>query len=167
MPEPRDKKLYKKVKSLADKKFNSRSGIYRSSWIVREYKRRGGTYKGSRTKTTGLTRWFSEKWVDLNRPVRNSRNKTVGYEPCGRKESAGKYPLCRPTRRVTSQTPKTWKELSSKAITQAKRDKEKVKGRSNITFGKQHGGGQESTRVFYFGDDSLTDMFKHFNLGSN
>ena len=40
MPEPINKSLYDKVKKLADKKFNSKTGIYKSSWIVKEYKKR-------------------------------------------------------------------------------------------------------------------------------
>jgi len=40
-PVPIDKDLYKFVVSLANKKFDSPSGIYRSSWIVREYKKLG------------------------------------------------------------------------------------------------------------------------------
>lgn len=33
-----DKELYEYVKTLANEKFKSKTGIYRSSWIVREYK---------------------------------------------------------------------------------------------------------------------------------
>jgi len=40
MVEPINKKLYNHVKKLANQKFKSKSGIYRSSWIVREYKKR-------------------------------------------------------------------------------------------------------------------------------
>ena len=51
-----------------------------------------------------LTRWFKEKWVDVK----------TG-KPCGRQkgESRG-YPACRPSKRVSSKTPKTTKEMSSK-----------------------------------------------------
>ena len=46
MPEPINKSLYEKVKKSANKKFSSKTGIYKSSWIVKEYKKRGGKYKG-------------------------------------------------------------------------------------------------------------------------
>ena len=42
--EPKDISLYKYVKSLADKKFESPTSIYKSSWIIREYKKRGGGF---------------------------------------------------------------------------------------------------------------------------
>ena len=49
-----------------------------------------------------LTRWFKEKWVDVK----------TG-KPCGRQkgESRG-YPACRPSKRISSKTPKTRSELS-------------------------------------------------------
>lgn len=55
-PTPIDSKLYDKVVAQATLIFKSTRGIYRSAWIVKEYKRLGGTY-------TGLRRWFKEKWI--------------------------------------------------------------------------------------------------------
>lgn len=137
--EPKNKKLYNYVKSLANKKFKSKSGVYRSSWIVREYKKRGGVYKsGSKTSKSGLKRWYKEKWVDLNRPIRNSKGKIVGYKSCGRKSSGikgKKYPLCRPSKRVSPRTPRTYKQISKGSLSKAKREKSKVKGSKNIKFG--------------------------------
>lgn len=50
-----------------------------------------------------LKRWFKEKWVD----VRTGK-------PCGRKKGESRaYPYCRPSKRVSSKTPKTSSELSS------------------------------------------------------
>ena len=51
-----------------------------------------------------LTRWFKEKWVDVK----------TG-KPCGRQkgEKRGGYPACRPSKRVSSKTPKNTKEMSS------------------------------------------------------
>jgi len=49
----------------------------------------------------GLSRWFSEKWVDLSRPKKGG-----GFEPCGRKDaSEGKYPKCVPASRAAKMTP--------------------------------------------------------------
>jgi hypothetical protein len=61
----------------------------------------------------GLDRWFAEKWVDIK----------TG-KPCGRQkgESRG-YPACRPSKRVSSKTPKTSSELSSKERSKFKASK--------------------------------------------
>ena len=129
MPEPLDKVLYNRIKKEANKQFKSPSGIYRSSWIVREYLRRGGKYAGKKDENSGLSRWFKEKWVDLNRPIQG----TSQYENCGRDNvDIGKYPLCRPSKRITKDTPKTYKELSQKSIRKAKREK---KSADSISFG--------------------------------
>lgn len=52
----------------------------------------------------GLDRWFAEKWVDVK----------TGKE-CGRQEGEKRagYPACRPSKRVSKDTPKTASELSS------------------------------------------------------
>lgn len=119
-----DKKLYQTVKDDANKKFQSKSGIYRSSWIVREYKKRGGIYTGSKPVNTGLDRWFKEKWVNL----RTTGNK---FDPCGRPSvktgDTSPYPLCRPSIRITSATPKTIKEISKEKIKRNLKIKEKIK----------------------------------------
>ena len=51
-----------------------------------------------------LRRGFHEEWVDVK----------TG-KPCGRQkgEKRGGYPACRPSKRVSSKTPKTTKEMSS------------------------------------------------------
>jgi len=52
----------------------------------------------------GLDRWFAEKWVDVK-----------SGKACGRQEGESRaYPACRPSKRVSSKTPKTSSELSSK-----------------------------------------------------
>ena len=60
-----------------------------------------------------LRRWFDEKWVDVK----------TG-KPCGRQkgESRG-YPACRPSKRVSSKTPKTTGEMSSKEKNRFKKAK--------------------------------------------
>ncbi len=61
-----------------------------------------------------LKRWFDEKWVDVK----------TGKD-CGRgKDEKGRpYPACRPSKRVSSKTPKTTKELSSKEKSKFKKAK--------------------------------------------
>ena len=46
-----------------------------------------------------------------------------------------KYPLCRPTKRVTFATPKTVSEISKRDIASAKREKQKIRHTGNIKFG--------------------------------
>ena len=104
--------LWNKAKSIADKHFKKPSG-YKSGFITKYYKEHGGKFKG-KPKMEGLKRWFEEKWV-------NQRGE-VGYKKKG--------DLYRPTKRVTSKTPKTWSELSKTQIKKAKEKKKKV-GRVN------------------------------------
>ena len=54
--------LYSRVKSEAKRKFKIFPSAYASAWIVKEYKKRGGTYKGKKSGTTGVARWMKEKW---------------------------------------------------------------------------------------------------------
>ena len=61
-----------------------------------------------------LTRWFKEKWVDVK----------TG-KPCGRQkgEKRAGYPACRPSKRVSSKTQKTTKEMSSREKLKFKKTK--------------------------------------------
>ena len=48
-----------------------------------------------------LKEWFKEKWVDVSKKVDGK------HPPCGRKDADGKsYPKCRPSKKVSSETPK-------------------------------------------------------------
>jgi hypothetical protein len=47
-PTPTNKKLYATVRAAAKKKFKVWPSAYASSWLVKEYKRRGGKYSGSK-----------------------------------------------------------------------------------------------------------------------
>lgn len=60
MAQPRNKSLYNKVKVLANKKFGFLSSAHKSSWIVREYKKRGGKYIGFKPKYSGLKEWYKK-----------------------------------------------------------------------------------------------------------
>lgn len=133
---PTNKKLYDYVVNLANKKFLAPSSIYRSSWIVREYKKRGGEYSGTINKKKGLLRWYKENWINLNKPIKSKTGKIIGYEKCGRSSSNNKeqYPLCRPEKRITKETPKTYKELSKKQIQTAKINKQKYTYKKHIKF---------------------------------
>jgi len=61
----------------------------------------------------GLTRWFKENWVDVK----------TG-KPCGRQKGEKRgYPACRPSKRVSSKTPKTTGEMSAAEKARFKREK--------------------------------------------
>jgi len=123
MPEPINQVLYASVKREANQKFSTPTSAYKSGWIVQEYKRRGGRYSGQRSKGL-LKRWFDEKWVN------------VSGGPCGRSRATtnGKYPVCRPSKRISKGTPTTIKELSKSQIRSAIRRKQKVKQSGRIKF---------------------------------
>jgi hypothetical protein len=140
MAVPLNTKLYDTVKKAADSKFFAKTSAYKSAWIVREYKKRGGAYSSPKKsrQPSGLRRWFAEAWVDMERPVRKN-GKIVAYEQCGRNNASnnkkaltGRYPYCRPSRRVTRHTPATVRELSSKRLSTAKKTKQVVKHRSRV-----------------------------------
>ncbi len=83
--------------------------------------------------------------MDLERPIKDTKGKIVGYEPCGRAEASAKgtYPLCRPLRRVNKTTPATVEEIKKgkdrvgrpiKPLQQVEAEKQKVKQKGHIVF---------------------------------
>merc|ERR1712006_50205 len=91
-----------------------RSGILVIKYIKAYFEKykKDNAYIGKKTKKKGLRKWFHEKWV-------NQRGK-VGYKY--------KNDIYRPSKRITSKTPITHKELSKKEIIMARREKY-IKGR--------------------------------------
>lgn len=47
-PTPTNPALYARVKAAAKRKFDVTPSAYSSAWIVREYKKRGGKYRGKK-----------------------------------------------------------------------------------------------------------------------
>lgn len=82
----------------------------------------------------GLDRWFAEKWVDIK----------TGKE-CGRDEGESRkgYPACRPSRRVSDDTPKTASELSSSEREKFKRSKTSSE-RINYQHRRKEYGGEQT-----------------------
>ena len=136
-PEIYDKKLYSDIKKEADKLFSSKTGIYKSSWIVSQYIKRGGKYIGNKPKNTGLKRWYKEIWVDLSRPVVQDDGKKIGYKNCGRNSQKDpKYPLCRPSKRVNKNTPLTVSEIDTSRLDGMIKEKQIKKSKKNMKFKK-------------------------------
>lgn len=102
-----NKKLYASIKAKIKKSIKGRRwGAYDSGRLVREYKAKGGKYRGSKGKTD-LGRWYKEKWVDACAwPKR---------KPCGRKTKE-KIAYCRPSKKVDSKTPKLVQKLTKDQI---------------------------------------------------
>jgi hypothetical protein len=76
--------------------------------------------KSSRSTKDGLSRWFSEEWIDVCKLPR--------IVPCGRKsasKSKRSYPYCRPRYKITSKSPKSARSLSSYEIKKRCRKKRK------------------------------------------
>ncbi len=79
-----------------------------------------GLYESIRN-VGGLTRWFAENWVDIK----------TG-KPCGRSKGEKRsYPACRPSKRVSSKTPKTVGEMTKSEKERFKREKT---GKKKITY---------------------------------
>lgn len=114
---PTDPTLYTRVKARVYRSIPKHSA-YRSGKVVQEYKRayrrkHGSSrspYRGSRSRSRGLSRWFNEKW-------RNQRGE-VGYKY--------KSDVYRPTRRVSKRTPRTFRELSRSRLSRARREKSRT-----------------------------------------
>jgi hypothetical protein len=71
--------------------------------------------KGNVRKTekgTELKRWQAEKWQD-----------TKSGKPCG---AGGKNEYCRPTKRVSSKTPKTKSEITPSKLASKKAEKSRI-----------------------------------------
>jgi len=102
-------KLYNQVKLEADEIYQKPSA-YKSGYIVKEYKRRGGLYIDSDSDKK-LSQWFLEKWKD------------VGHK---------QYPVYRPTRRINKTTPLTVNEIDPINLKEKIKLKQKIKGTKNL-----------------------------------
>jgi hypothetical protein len=110
--------LYKKAKELADATY-SKPSAYKSGFIVNKYKELGGTYSGQKGYK-GIGRWFKEEWKDV-----------------GNKE----YPVFRPTKRVTKDTPLTPDEIDPANVKKQIALKQVIKGDANLPAFKIKEGG--------------------------
>jgi hypothetical protein len=128
--------LYKKAKELADATY-SKPSAYKSGFIVKKYKELGGTYSGQKGYK-GIGRWFKEEWKDV-----------------GNKE----YPVFRPTKRVTKDTPLTPDEIDPANLKKQIALKQVIKGDANLPAFKIKEGGalkgldpNKKTEILKFSD---------------
>jgi len=83
----------------------------RASQAIAKCRKASGSVRKT-SKGTSLKRWEKEKWVD-----------TRTGKPCG---AGGKNEYCRPSKRVSSKTPKTKSEMSSSQLRKKKAEKRRV-----------------------------------------
>jgi hypothetical protein len=107
---PKDKELYDTIKAYIENTYNKRWNAYYSGLLVQYYKALGGTYEDSKNNKP-LKRWFDEEWKDI-----------------GNKE----YPVYRPTKRITKDTPLTVDEIDKNQLKQQIKLKQKIKGSQNL-----------------------------------
>ena len=108
-----DKNIYEKAKKEVYAKYKVPSA-YRSGALVKKYKELGGRYSGDKQKV-GLVRWFKEEWKDVN------PNKTKST-----------YPVYRPTKRITKETPLTVSEIKKSNLVSQINLKQKIKSSKNL-----------------------------------
>jgi hypothetical protein len=101
--------LYKQAKEIADKTYKTH-GAYKSAFLVKKYKELGGEY-ASDGKPRNLTRWFKEEWKDV---------------------AGMPYPVYRPTKRVSDETPLTVNEISPESLTRNAIVKQIYKNKRNL-----------------------------------
>ena len=109
MPKIDNKILYNKVKAEADSIYKKASA-YKSGWIVKTYKQRGGTYTDD-DKPKNLKRWYKERWTDVGNAV---------------------YPVYRPTKRISKKTPLLPSEIEPNNLKKQIELKQKIKGKKNL-----------------------------------
>ena len=109
MPTPTDKKLYARVKKQADTVY-SKPSAYKSGYIVKEYKRQGGTYSDD-DEEKKLKRWFDEFWMNVGGKA---------------------YPVLRPTIRISKDTPLLVSEIKPSNLKKQIKLKQVIKGKKNL-----------------------------------
>jgi hypothetical protein len=115
---PSDPTLYEKAKKIVYAQYKKPSA-YRSGALVKKYKEMGGEYEDDGEEKT-LRRWFKERWKDIG-------NKS--------------YPVYRPTKRITKNTPLTPDEIDPQNLRQQIKTKQKIRGKKNLKPFKAKGGG--------------------------
>jgi hypothetical protein len=108
-----NKQLYQEVKDYIYAKIPKHSA-YRSGHVIKEYKRRGGKFRDD-GKERKLSRWFNEKWKDVNPNT-----------------TRGSYPVYRPTVRINKRTPLTLREIDREDLIKQSRRKQVIKGSRNL-----------------------------------
>lgn len=113
---PLNKKLYEQAKAEVYPRYKKPSA-YRSGAVVKRYKELGGKFKDNGGRP--LARWFKEEWKDVGNMD---------------------YPVYRPTKRISKDTPLTPQEIDPENLRLQIREKQKIKGESNLPPFQMKGG---------------------------
>jgi hypothetical protein len=116
---PTDQKLYDRVTKEVNTRY-SKPPAYRSTAVIKEYKARGGTFRGKR-ETGDLYVWQKERWKSVAPPEQ--------------------HPVYRPTRRVSKDTPLTPSEIDQHNLQGQVALKQVYKGGKNLPPFKGVGAG--------------------------
>jgi len=124
---PLNKKLYERVKREIYPLYKKPSA-YRSGAVVKRYKDLGGKFKDSE-EGRPLARWFKEEWKDVG----NWGKANYGALP--------PYPVYRPTKRISKDTPLTPEEIDPENLQLQIKEKQKIRGAENLKpFERKVGG---------------------------
>jgi hypothetical protein len=115
---PLNKKLYERVKREIYPLYKKPSA-YRSGAVVKRYKDLGGKFKDSE-EGRPLARWFKEEWKDVG----NWGKANYGALP--------PYPVYRPTKRISKDTPLTPEEIDPENLQLQIKEKQKIRGEQNL-----------------------------------
>jgi hypothetical protein len=122
---PINKKLYERVKAEVYPRYKKPSA-YRSGAVVKRYKELGGKFKDDNGRP--LARWFKEEWKDVG----NWGKANWGALP--------PYPVYRPTERISKDTPLTPEEIDPENLQLQIKEKQNIRGESNLPPFKVKGG---------------------------
>ena len=122
--------IYQRALDEANRVYGRHSSIYRSGYIVQQYKKMGGRMASPRKTSPrkGLQRWFKEEWIQVvpylthgkvvacgrsvtQSPKRSAKRSTKRSPKRSVTRSARRLPACRPLHRITDDTPITVAEL--------------------------------------------------------
>ena len=166
---PTNPELWARAKAKARSKFDVYPSAYANGWAAKWYKDQGGGWKKTKSKSddsskqSNLNRWFEEKWVDISK-----KDESGKHPPCGRSDADEKsgYPKCRPSKRVSEETPETTKSMSkeekAKAVAQKRRAEAKPREgkKPHMTSHNKAAGIKEGknkpTNYFLTAEDYLT-----------
>lgn len=121
---PTNKKLYEKAKEIVYPQYKKPSA-YRSGAVIKKYKELGGRFKDDGERK--LRTWFKEEWKDIGN---------------------NEYPVFRPTKRITKNTPLTPDEIDPANLKLQIKEKQKIKGEKNLKPFVKKGGSVLYTPIY-------------------
>jgi len=139
----KNQELYEKVKKIVNQQYKKPSA-YRSGAYIKMYKEMGGEFEDEKDDKTidgrPLKRWMMEQWTDVN-PLKTEKS----------------YPVYRPKKRITKQTPLTVEEIDPENLIEQSIKKQRIKGKKNLPKFKIKGGKIDVKRI----EKTFNEIIKH------